>query len=107
MYEVEQTDAFGRWEMSIKDKKARLAIHKRIRDIAATGQLLGDWQSVGDGVFELRFHSGPGYRVYLARRGFRLILLLMGGTKQSQQRDIAYAKQLWNRWKEQHGSRIF
>lgn len=51
MYEVEQTDAFGRWEMSIKDKRARLAIHKRIRDIAATGQLLGDWKSVGDGVF--------------------------------------------------------
>ena len=49
MHEVEQTDAFGRWEMSIKDKRARLAIHKRIRDIAATGQLLGDWKALETG----------------------------------------------------------
>lgn len=107
MYEVERTDAFDRWEKSIRDRRTRLAIHKRIRDIAATGRLLGDWKSVGDGVFELRFHTGPGYRVYLARRGFKLILLLMGGTKRSQDRDIAYAKQLWSYWKGQHGNRIF
>lgn len=61
---------------------------------------LGDHRSVGDGVFELRLDFGPGYRIYFGRIGHQVILLLTGGDKSSQTKDITKAKQYWNDYKE-------
>jgi putative addiction module killer protein len=60
----------------------------------------GDTRSVGDGVLERRVHAGPGYRVYFGRDGAQLVLLLAGGTKRGQDRDIAAAKLLWREYKQ-------
>lgn len=61
---------------------------------------LGDAKSVGDGVLERRLHSGPGYRLYFGRDGEELVLLLVGGTKRGQNRDIAAAQKLWREYKQ-------
>lgn len=61
MYEVERLPEFDRWLNGLKDGTARTNMLKRIRAIAKAGQIIGDWKQVGDGVFELRFHEGPGY----------------------------------------------
>jgi putative addiction module killer protein len=61
--------------------------------------LRGDWKSVGAGVFELRVDSGPGYRIYCAEDGATLVLLLCGGSKRSQQRDIEQAHENWKDYK--------
>jgi len=65
----------------------------RIQVIQATGHL-GDWKSVGGGIAELKFSFGPGYRIYFCRQGDRVMILLGGGDKDSQHRDIAHAKTL-------------
>jgi len=91
-YLVQQTDTFAAWHASIRDLRARIAIARRV-DRAAAGNL-GDVKSVGDGVSEMRVDVGPGYRLYFTRRGERLILLLCGGDKSSQSRDIMLAKKL-------------
>lgn len=92
MVEIRQTAVFGKWIKGLADRRARFAIAKRI-DRLAFGHA-GDAHSVGDGVSELRVHLGPGYRVYFIRRGETVILLLCGGDKGSQVRDIARAKAL-------------
>lgn len=76
----------------MRDLRARIAIARRI-DRAAAGNL-GDVKPVGEGVSEMRVDVGPGYRLYFTRRGEMLILLLCGGDKSSQSRDIALAKRL-------------
>lgn len=92
MTDVRTTEVFDRWLARLRDRRAQLMIAARI-DRLAFGHL-GDVASVGDGVEELRIHHGPGYRVYLTRRGRTLIVLLCGGDKGSQRRDIARAKSL-------------
>ena len=89
MYEIRKTEQFVKWFDSLKDKATRLRIAARF-DHIRTGNL-GDWKAVGPGVGEFRFHFGPGYRVYFTRVGDRIILLLAGGDKRSQARDIATA----------------
>jgi putative addiction module killer protein len=64
----------------------------------------GDAESVGDGISELRIHYGPGYRVYFQRRGDTVVILLCGGDKNSQARDIKRAKRLAENWREDDGS---
>jgi putative addiction module killer protein len=91
-WDVEQAPEFERWLGRLRDVSARAVIVRRIARIARGN--LGDVRSVGEGVSELRIDHGPGYRVYLARRGVRLIVLLCGGDKDSQARDIARAKAL-------------
>lgn len=93
MLDVRRTDEFARWLKRLKDPDAKSRINLRIRRVALTGNL-GDYKPIGDGVCELRLDCGPGYRVYFAQRGKEIILLLIGGDKSSQQRDIKKAKEL-------------
>ena len=92
MYRVEQTSTFARWIGKLRNLEAREQIDDRIKRLRHG--YLGDAKSVGDGVLELRIHAGPGYRVYFTRRGDTLILLLCGGDKGSQRRDIERAKRI-------------
>jgi putative addiction module killer protein len=91
-YSIEQTAEFASWLESLRDRIGRVRILKRLRRLA-DGQF-GDTKPVGEGVYELRFFFGPGYRVYYLKRGDVMILLLVGGDKDSQQRDIALAQRL-------------
>lgn len=88
---VRQTEDFANWLGKLRDAEGRKRIVARIVRIASTGNF-GDFRSVGDGVSELRIASGPGYRVYYTLRGAEIVLLLCGGDKGSQDRDIAKAK---------------
>lgn len=96
--EIKQTEAFQKWESKLKDRVAKAAIAARIFRLA--NGLPGDVTPVGHGVSELRIHYGPGYRVYFQQRGNELILLLCGGDKSSQKRDIELAKRLASEWKK-------
>lgn len=92
MFELLQTETFRKWRLSLWDVRARTLIASRL-DRLSQGHW-GDAQPVGDGVRELRIHHGPGYRLYVQQRGAVLIVLLCGGDKGSQARDIATAKRL-------------
>ncbi|BAV65773.1 addiction module antitoxin RelB [Sphingobium cloacae] len=90
--ETQQTPAFADWFDGLRDRKAKSKIAGRIARFELG--LMGDVKSVGDGVSEARIDFGPGYRLYFTRRGNRLIVLLVGGDKSTQQRDIARAKDM-------------
>lgn len=92
VYSVLKTDEFDRWLGKLRDQKAKARIAARIRS-AEYGNL-GDVSPVGSGVSEMRIHYGPGYRVYFTMRGRELIILLIGGDKSSQTKDIEKAKQI-------------
>ena len=98
MIDVRQTEHFADWLDNLSDGVAVKAIKRRIARVQIG--LFGDTKLVGDGVFELRVDHGPGYRVYFARHGDVVVLLLCGGDKKSQQRDIMRAKALAVEWKE-------
>ena len=98
MIEVLTTQDFDRWLRKLKDTQARLRILARLDRLVAGN--IGDMKCVGGDIFELRLAFGPGYRIYLARRGGRLVLLLCGGDKSSQMDDIARARALAAEWKE-------
>ena len=83
---IKQTVTFQKWEGRLKDRLAKAAIASRIFRLA--NGLAGDVQHVGDGVSKLRIHYGPGYRVYFQQRGNALVVLLCGGDKRTQSRDI-------------------
>ena len=90
--ETQQTPAFAEWFDDLRDRKAKSKIAARIARIELG--VMGDVKPVGDGVSEARIAFGPGYRLYFTRRGNRLIILLVGGDKSTQQRDIAKAKEM-------------
>jgi putative addiction module killer protein len=92
VYQLQQTEAFEQWLMRLRDIRAKARILVRL-DAARLGNL-GDTRSLGDGVSEMRIDVGAGYRVYFTRRRQILIVLLCGGDKSSQQRDISRAKRL-------------
>jgi putative addiction module killer protein len=92
MYEIRETDAYRKWFESLRDINARFRIAARIRRVSLGN--LGDVKSVGEGVHELRITYGPGYRVYFIRQGDTVIILLAGGDKSTQKRDIDHAKDL-------------
>ena len=92
MYTVKTLPEFDAWLDSLKDGMTRLRLARRL-DKAQRGNL-GDVKPVGDGVYEMREHFGPGWRMYYAMRGDILIVMLGGGDKGSQAADIAKAKQL-------------
>lgn len=89
MFTFHRSDEFDIWLAALKDKIGRARIALRIRS-AEQGNF-GDCEPVGEGVSEMRIHFGPGYRVYFTRRGEVLYLLLLGGDKSSQRRDIRRA----------------
>lgn len=91
-YRLEQTTGFAQWLHDLRDMVGRARILKRLRRVADGN--LGDVKAIGDGVYELRMFFGPGYRVYFMFQGDALILLLAGGDKSSQERDIASAKEV-------------
>lgn len=92
MIEVRQTSEFSDWLKALKDKQAAKKIAIRIARVQSG--LFGDVEPVGEGVSELRVHFGPGYRVYFVKRGNTVVILLCGGDKSSQRRDIEKAKTL-------------
>jgi putative addiction module killer protein len=83
---------------SLRDKIAKVSISKRLRQLELGNP--GDAKPVGEGVIELRIHTGTGYRVYLGRHGEHWIVLLCGGDKSSQAKDIERAKEYWAEWKQ-------
>ncbi len=89
---IVQTALFRRWLDSLKDRRARTRIDDRLLRLADGNA--GDTKSIGDGVQELRLHFGPGYRIYYVWKGDVLIVLLTGGNKDTQARDIAKAKKM-------------
>ena len=94
-YTILEMPAFTAWLKNLRDRQAKQKIATRIRLIETEGYF-GDHKSVGDGLSELRIHAGAGYRVYYTQRGGKLIILLAGGDKDSQTRDITRAKQTLN-----------
>jgi putative addiction module killer protein len=92
MVEVRQTEVFSKWLRELRDRQARARIQTRI-DRLQLG-LAGDVKPAGEGVSELRIDYGPGYRVYFIRRGRELVILLAGGDKRTQDRDIKTAMEL-------------
>ena len=92
MYTVSQTLEFQNWLDGLADRRAQVRIAARLR-LAEAGNL-GDWKSVGKSVSEMRVDVGPGYRLYFTRRGKVLIVMLAGGDKSSQSRDIKKAQRI-------------
>ncbi|MBX9946997.1 MAG: type II toxin-antitoxin system RelE/ParE family toxin [Reyranella sp.] len=92
MIEVRETAAFSEWLSDLRDARAKAEVARRVRRLALGNP--GDVRPVGEGVSELRIHHGPGYRVYYVQRGKLLIVLLCGGDKSSQTKDIASALKL-------------
>jgi putative addiction module killer protein len=96
--EVRETTTFSDWMRKLRDSEARARIAARVRRLAFGS--VGDSKSIGEGVSELRIHHGPGYRVYFVTRGNALFVLLCGGDKSSQAKDIILAKRLAAELKE-------
>jgi putative addiction module killer protein len=89
MFEIKLTDPFSAWLEGISDGLTRRRLARRLEK--AQGGNLGDVESVGGGVFEMREHFGPGWRMYFTQRGQVLIVMLGGGEKSTQKRDIKTA----------------
>ncbi|HMC16966.1 MAG TPA: type II toxin-antitoxin system RelE/ParE family toxin [Albitalea sp.] len=92
MYSLRQTLEFQRWLDALKDMRAQVRIVARLR-LAEAGNL-GDWKPVGGDVSEMRVDVGPGYRLYFTRKGNFLIVMLAGGGKSTQDRDIKRAQRI-------------
>jgi putative addiction module killer protein len=92
MIEVRQTTVYAEWFADLRDRQAKTRIDIRIRRLSLGNP--GDVKPVGEGVSELRIPYGPGYRVYFVQRGEVLVVLLAGGNKSTQERDIRTAKEL-------------
>jgi putative addiction module killer protein len=91
-------DVFAEWFAFLGDRQAQARVQARIYRLQ--NGLFGDCEPVGEGVWELRIDWGPGYRVYYARAGEKILLLLCGGDKRKQQADIKRAKDYWHDYKE-------
>lgn len=97
MIEVIRSETFDRWLRKLKDRRAAARVQVRIDRLAAGNP--GDVKPVGGGVSELRIDYGPGYRVYCLQEGDKLILLLCGGDKSTQDSDIKEAQRIAKEWK--------
>jgi putative addiction module killer protein len=92
MTEIRQTEEFADWLAGLRDVQAIARINVRLRRLSLGNP--GDVKAVGEGVSELRVDYGPGYRVYFAQRGKTVVVILCGGDKRTQERDIIEAKRL-------------
>jgi putative addiction module killer protein len=101
MIEFKQTETFRKWRGRLKDERIRALIASRL-DRLAFGNA-GDVRPVGKGISELRIDYGPGYRIYYIKRGATIIILLCGGDKSTQAKDIETAKRLAKEWSEENG----
>ena len=84
---------FAEWIDSLRDRNTRAKINNRLRRVSLGN--LGDYRSLGAGVYELKIDYGPGYRIYFGQIGLTVVLLLCGGDKSSQDQDISQAKKYW------------
>jgi putative addiction module killer protein len=92
MIEIRETETYKHWFASLRDRKAKARIDIRIRRLSEGNP--GDVKPVGKGVSELRINYGPGYRVYFIERGETLVILLAGGDKKTQEKDIKVSLEL-------------
>jgi putative addiction module killer protein len=99
MYFIEKTVDFDKWLRKLKDLSAKAKILFRIQKIETDGHF-GDCEFVGDGIREMKIDYAKGYRVYFKEKDGRIILLLIGGDKSTQQRDIEKAKEIWRKIKK-------
>ena len=97
MIEIIESNTFKRWVRRLRDRAAVARINARLRNI--TNGHFGNVRTVGNGITEMRIHSGPGYRVYFIREGAEVVVLLCGGDKSSQLRDIERAKRIAREWR--------
>lgn len=96
MYSIEKTVEFDNWLKKLKDLRAKAKILFRIQKIE-TNEHFGDCESVGNGIRELKINYAKGYRVYFNESGGKIIILLIGGDKSTQQKDIEKAKEVLKR----------
>jgi len=92
MFKIKETDHFSTWLLKLKDIKGKVSIIRRVKRIQLGN--FGDHKSLGNNVNELRITTGPGYRVYYTQKGNNIILLLIGGDKSTQNKDITKAKEM-------------
>lgn len=92
MIDIRQTPEYAKWFQRLRDRSAIAKISIRIRRVSIGN--FGDTKSVGGGIHELRITHGPGYRIYFTHQGDQIVLLLMGGDKSSQSRDIEKAREI-------------
>jgi putative addiction module killer protein len=92
MLEIRQTEVYAKWFSELRDRQARARIDVRIRRLSLGNP--GDVKPVGEGISELRIDYGPGYRVYFLQQGSTVVILLAGGDKRTQKRDIQMALEL-------------
>lgn len=100
MFDVKSAKVFSKWLSKLKDMRGRIAIARRI-DRMQHGNF-GDAQSVGTNISELRITTGPGYRVYFTKKEEKIIILLVGGDKSTQSKDIEKAKELLKEYDNEH-----
>jgi putative addiction module killer protein len=96
---IQETCKYSEWFTRLRDIRGRARIAARV-DSAKAGNF-GDYKVLDEGICEMRIDFGPGYRVYYAREGLNVYLLIIGGDKSSQTKDIAKAKALWKAIKEE------
>lgn len=100
MIRTEKTIEFDKWIRKLKDLRAKAKILFRIQKLETDGHF-GDCKPVGDGISEMRINYAKGYRVYFKERDNKIVVLLIGGDKSTQQKDIKKAKEIWNRIKDE------
>ena len=91
---VVKTDTFDKWLKKLKDIRAKAKVLFRIQKLEKDGHY-GDSKPVGDGITEIRIHYGKGYRLYVKEKETNIVILLVGGDKSTQGKDIAKAKEIW------------
>ena len=100
MIRIEKTAEFDKWVRKLKDIRAKAKILFRIQKLEID-EHFGDCKPVGDGISEMRINYAKGYRIYFKEKEERFIILLIGGEKSSQQKDIKKAKEIWNKLKNE------